>query len=163
MNPNSANLLASPYMPSPLQISYQKKPPKLIKNKQTNKSPPLFLVFSSPLFYHTSSTGCCGMSYSIPFCPNGFICECSMQGIVGLVQDLWLRVRHQCWTSLKLLLDILLSPQVVCLIYGLLETVKGPVLWNQTLFHLKQKVSFAHNLKSFEIYSQKGETVRRQR
>lgn len=32
------------------------------------------------------------------FCPNSFICRCSLLQVFGLVQGFWLLTHHQCWT-----------------------------------------------------------------
>lgn len=38
------------------------------------------------------------MLHSIPFGPNGFTCQCSLQWVVGQVQEHWLLAHHQYWT-----------------------------------------------------------------
>jgi len=47
---------------------------------------------------------CHSVSYSMPFCPNIFICKFSLQWVIGLVWSLWLLLWYQYWILTRTLL-----------------------------------------------------------
>ena len=83
-------------LPSALATS----PPTKIKTKQ-NK----IKINKTRLWCVTYS-----VSHSTLLCPHIFICKCSLQWVMDLVQGLWLLLHHPYWVLTGLLSDLLLLP-----------------------------------------------------
>lgn len=76
-------------------------------------SSPAYIYPSTPLsfwplhrmFVHHCGIENCGISHSIPLCPNSFTYKFPLQWVVGLLQGLWLLIPHWYWILTETLLE----------------------------------------------------------